>query len=582
MRLVGIATVKNESDIIESFVRHNLAFVDRLHVVDNGSTDTTRAILAALTRELPNLTAEFDPYPGHLQERKVTAVARTVAAQQPFDFLFPIDADEFFRCTSRAALEGALAKLPLGTCGAMPWMTYVPTAGDRADEPDPLRRIEHRRAREPEPRFFKLAVPRSLVAQPDFCLWPGNHAVCAGGVVRVPHAALDGVDLAHYPVRSSAQLASKAILGEWSLRMKPGRRSDEGAHWRAIAAEIERDPRMSESRAQEIAVAYATGEPVGLVPDPLPLAASHRLTMPDRIEVDLLKRVVNFAGGHFAEQAHTLYANPYMAIARTEAGPLAYPRADLIIGRSLAMYGEWAEREIQLLVSLLRPGDNVIDVGACIGTHAVRFAQRVGPGGAVFAFEPQRHVHQLLCANAALNALTNIHAFQAAVADADGFAQIPAIDPWQPRNVGNFSVEAGDGGTTQVQQVTLDTLTLPTVRLIKVDVEGMEERVLRGAAQLIERDRPALFVENNIPERSESLLRTLGGLGYMAWWHFESYYNPENYYGNSTNFLASVTRPEINVLALPPGSNAAHPALVPVRGTSQTWEEAYAELAQRA
>jgi FkbM family methyltransferase len=580
MRLTGVATVKNESDIIESFVRYNLGFLDRLHVVDNGSTDTTGALLAELARELPALTVEFDPYPGHVQEGKVAAVARTLAAQEPFDFLFPIDADEFFHCHSRAALESALAKLPARTCGAMPWVTYVPTAADLAEEPDPLRRIGHRRAREPEPRFFKLAVPGSLVAERDFSLWPGNHAVCAGGASRVPQVAVDGVEIAHYPVRSSAQLASKVLLGEWALRTKPGRMRGEGWHWQALAAEIERDPRIPDTRLAEVAAAYAADASAELVRDPLALPPAHRLTMPERIEVDLLKRVVSFAGRHFAEHAHTIYANPYMAIARTQAGPLAYPRADLVIGRSLGMYGEWAEKEIQLLLALLRPGDNAVDVGACIGTHAVRFAQRVGPAGTVYALEPQRSVYQLLCANAALNQLTNIHALHAAAGDAEGHVQIPADDPWRPRNVGNFSVDAGNG-VTQVKQVTLDSLALPAVRLIKVDVEGMEERVLRGAARLIARDRPALFVENNIPERSESLLRAIGGAGYMAWWHFESYYNANNYYRNPTNFLASVPRPEINILALPPGSEATHPALVPVRGTAQTWEEAYAELAQR-
>src|SRR6185503_20646218 len=140
-------------------------------------------------------------------------------------------------------------------------------------------------------------------------------------------------------------------------------------------------------------------------------------------------RVVSFAGRHFAEQAHTLYANRYMAIARTQAGPLAYPRADLVIGRSLAMYGEWAEKEVRLLLGLLRPGDNAVDVGACIGTHAIRFAQRVGPEGAVYAFEPQRLVYQLLCANAALNQLPNLHAQHAAVGDEEGYVQIEADDP---------------------------------------------------------------------------------------------------------------------------------------------------------
>jgi FkbM family methyltransferase len=580
MRLVGISTVKNESDIIESFVRHNLGFLDRLHVVDNGSTDTTGEILAELVREYPGLTVERDPYLGHMQEGKLTAVARALVAKEPFDFLFAIDADEFLRCASREALETALAKLPDGACGAAPWVTYVPTPGDDREELDPARRIRHRRAEEPE-ALSKVAVPVALAAKEDFRLWPGNHLVGGGGVRLIRPTPLEGVTLAHFPVRSGAQLVSKVLLGEWALRTKMGRMTDEGWHWKALADEIERNPHITEQRAFDFAAGYTEKGSRELVRDPLALAPSHRLTMPERINVNLLERVVKFAGSHFAEQAHTLYGNRHMAIARTATGVLAYPRADLVVGRSLAMYGEWAEMEIRLMLSLLRPGDTVLDVGACIGTHAVRFAQRVGPRGMVQAFEPQRLIYQILCANAALNQVANLHAHQAAVGEQDGYVQIEDEDPSRPRNVGNFSIEGGKGGA-MVRQVALDSLKFPPVRLIKVDVEGMEERVLKGAVRLIERDRPALFVENNIPERSESLLRAIAALGYRAWWHFEPYYNPKNYYGNKVNFLASVQRPEINVLALRGDASITHPALVPVRDPAQTWQEAHAQLGSRA
>jgi FkbM family methyltransferase len=582
MRLTGIAMVKNESDIIESFVRHNLGLLDRLYVVDNGSTDTTMAILAALAEELPGLTVERDPDPAYVQEQKLTAVARDLAAKEPFDFLLPIDADEFLRCASRAVLEGALAALPPKGCGAIPWVTYVPTPGDDAAEPDPVRRIRYHRESEPE-TLLKVAVPAALVAQQDFRLWPGNHYVDAGGVIKIERIELEGVSLAHYPVRSSEQLASKILLGEWSLRLKSGRGRLEGLHWRKLAEHFERDPRITSKRASDIAAAYTRGgsPELALVLDPLVLAPTHRLAMPGRIEVDLLKRVVSFAARHFADQARTVIENDYMAVARTSSSVMAYPKADTVVGRSLRLYGEWAENELLLLLQLVGPGHNVVDVGACIGTHAVRFAQRVAPGGVVHAFEPQRLVHQMLCANAALNGLTNLHAHRAAVADSEGDVKIAEADPARPRNVGKFRIGAARGGET-VRQVTLDAMKLPGIRLIKVDVEGMEERVLRGATRLIARDRPILFVENNIPERSESLLRAIAALGYRAWWHFEPYYNPENYYGNPENFLAGVRRPEINILALPEGAGISpHPALVPVRDPAQTWEQAHSREVRR-
>ena len=60
MRIVGVAMVRNEADIVEAFVRHNLTQVDALTVVDHGSTDGTSEILAALVAEGLPLALERD------------------------------------------------------------------------------------------------------------------------------------------------------------------------------------------------------------------------------------------------------------------------------------------------------------------------------------------------------------------------------------------------------------------------------------------------------------------------------------------------------------------------------------------
>src|ERR1700688_3042448 len=75
------------------------------------------------------------------------------------------------------------------------------------------------------------------------------------------------------------------------------------------------------------------------------------------------------------------------------------------IGNVLALYGEWAEPETRLLTALVNPGDNVLDIGAHVGTQTIPLARKIGPSGLVVAFEPQRVLHQLLSANVSLNAL---------------------------------------------------------------------------------------------------------------------------------------------------------------------------------
>jgi len=82
------------------------------------------------------------------------------------------------------------------------------------------------------------------------------------------------------------------------------------------------------------------------------------------------------------------------------------------IGRSLDLYGEWSEGEVALFQALLRPNDTVVEVGANIGSHSVFFAKAVGAQGNIVAIEPQRVVFQTLCANLALNSLTNTYCYQ--------------------------------------------------------------------------------------------------------------------------------------------------------------------------
>lgn len=69
---------------------------------------------------------------------------------------------------------------------------------------------------------------------------------------------------------------------------------------------------------------------------------------------------------------------------------------DTYIGRSLDFYGEWSDAEIWLFGQIARPGDTVPEAGANIGSHTAWLSRTVAHGQ-VFAFEPARHTHQLLC-----------------------------------------------------------------------------------------------------------------------------------------------------------------------------------------
>jgi FkbM family methyltransferase len=252
-------------------------------------------------------------------------------------------------------------------------------------------------------------------------------------------------------------------------------------------------------------------------------------------------------------------------------GQMLYNRHDLHIGRSLELYGEWAESELELLGLFVNPGDVVVDVGANVGTHTVFFARRVGPTGLVHAFEPQRIVFQTLCANLALNSLTNVHAHQSAVGRAEGSARVPPIDYRRAANFGGVALDGVTEGES-VRVMPLDRLDLPRCKLVKMDVEGMELAALEGARSLIERCRPMIYLENNDARRSRALIEALAAHHYRLFWHFSRFYNPQNFAGNGDNVFGKLV--DLNMIAVNEELAAAFESFPAVEGPHDTGEAA--------
>jgi FkbM family methyltransferase len=239
------------------------------------------------------------------------------------------------------------------------------------------------------------------------------------------------------------------------------------------------------------------------------------------------------------DRARLLDAAGFNQLAQSDAGYLLYNTHDVYIGRSIAKYGRYAGIEARFLERLCAPGDNVIEVGANIGAHTVALAKRVGPQGRVVAFEPQRLVFQALCANVALNSLANVDCHWAALGRTRGRVGVPELDPGRPANFGGVSL-AGLPGRS-VPCFTLDDfVSMPSLKLVKVDVEGMEQDVLAGGAKLLARHRPLLYVENDRVERSEPLMRAIDALGYRIYWHTPPLFDPHNPYGDREDVFPNV------------------------------------------
>jgi len=208
---------------------------------------------------------------------------------------------------------------------------------------------------------------------------------------------------------------------------------------------------------------------------------------------------------------------------------------DTYVGGSLAVYGEYSPAEAAILQKCIKPGSIIIEVGANIGALTVPMAQATTLKGLVYAFEPQRTTYYGLCGNVFLNGLKNVFCFHRAIGDVPQITTIPDLDYDFPGNFGAFSL-VEDSGVEKVTKNripmevnTLDQFGIPACDLLKVDVEGMELQVLRGAKNLIQTHKPIMYVENDREEKRDELMAYITELGYNMHQHFPALFSENNY-----------------------------------------------------
>jgi len=160
---------------------------------------------------------------------------------------------------------------------------------------------------------------------------------------------------------------------------------------------------------------------------------------------------------------------------------------------ALAIYTGLPEYDDMLFVArILRPGDLFVDVGANIGLYSLLAAKVVGPSGKVIAFEPHPLAAKRLRENAALNGLTNVEVHEAGAGASSGRTFITA-----DLDTVNHIAPLGGSGTLETRIEPLDAV-LGTRRatVVKIDAEGFEFEVLRGARRVLREKRvDALVVE---------------------------------------------------------------------------------------
>jgi FkbM family methyltransferase len=194
--------------------------------------------------------------------------------------------------------------------------------------------------------------------------------------------------------------------------------------------------------------------------------------------------------------------------------PLQHAARQLYYARQISQkHFRSPEPEWELIASIVRPDDWVIDVGANVGHYTLRLADLVGRDGRVLAIEPVPVTFALLAANVVAARANNVSLFNMAASDTSAVAgmNIPGGDQLS----GNYYQARLSAANADVSVLCapIDGLGVPhSVSLVKIDAEGHEASVLRGMKDLIERDHPALIVETPGTE----LLDWLGARGYSG------------------------------------------------------------------
>jgi hypothetical protein len=285
VKLCGATMLRNEADVVESFVRHNLASLDGLVAVDHGSSDGTSEILDALVAEGLPLEVVRDASAGYLQSEIMTRAVRRAFTRHGADFVFALDGDEFLKAPRRELLESVLATLPHGLHAAMQWQTYVPEFD--SDAPATANVLERAKRRVAEERhgLHKVIVARAFADTPEAVIAVGNHVVLpsAGHSTAdqpVKHARISAevVALAHLPVRSARQLTNKIVIGWLSHCVARRSNADLAFHWRELYQELADGHTPGVERLRAIAANYGlpmaawlAPADIALVDDPLPV-----------------------------------------------------------------------------------------------------------------------------------------------------------------------------------------------------------------------------------------------------------------------------------------------------------------------
>jgi len=174
---------------------------------------------------------------------------------------------------------------------------------------------------------------------------------------------------------------------------------------------------------------------------------------------------------------------------------VALDTADQSVSAHIIEDGEWEPQVAHVLRRYLTAGSVFVDIGANVGWHSAVGSSTVGPTGRVYAIEPNPENARLIGHTVQRNNLTNVELLPFALSERTGFAAFRTAIGSNGGFAGGNDPSFIDHAVTIVPTLRFDDLNIAHVDVIKMDVEGAEPMVMRGAVEVIERDHPVIVFE---------------------------------------------------------------------------------------
>ncbi len=251
-KIYAISMVRNDADIISSFLAQAEELFDDLFLVDVQSTDGTREIISSRAASSKKIRLYSIDRQEKYQSAMMNRLARLALAEGA-DWIFLLDADEFVNIESRNALQNFLRSFP-DEIMHLPWINLVPTDYGSFTFFDISQQF---RWRGRTSSYNKIAFSSLFAAHcPEFHIHEGNHHVSRNFTSALEKTTHPGLTLLHLPVRSLDRFKYKMISARATLLAKHNRLAGEGAHVLAIINLLETSTLSAEAKLNAIATDY--------------------------------------------------------------------------------------------------------------------------------------------------------------------------------------------------------------------------------------------------------------------------------------------------------------------------------------